>query len=170
MPRPATAEHDGDSILIPWLSTMRYDPRPRRYRPPTDYDSGFSRRFEGFERAREFAPPNRAFGEGFRWMADASRSSLSDLALHGPARYGLGPYHERLRRRKRPDEDLKRDVEEALFYDTWVDADAISVKVLDGIVTLEGELPNFEEVRFATDDAWDVDGVIGVRSDLRVDE
>jgi hypothetical protein len=90
--------------------------------------------------------------------------------LYGPARYGLGPYHRRLRNRRRPDEELKEEVEEAIFYDTWVDAEAISVDVDDGIVTLRGELPSFEEVRYATDDAWDVDGVRGVRSELSVRE
>jgi len=90
--------------------------------------------------------------------------------IYGPARYGLGPYHERLRRRRRSDDDLRVDVEEALFYDTWVDADAITVEVHDGIVTLRGELPSYDEIRFATDDAWDVEGVLGVRTELRVTE
>lgn len=31
-------------------------------------------------------------------------------------------------------------------------------------------LPSYDEVRYATDDAWDVDGVRGVRSDLEVAE
>lgn len=88
--------------------------------------------------------------------------------VYGPARYGLGPYHERLRRRARPDDELRGEVEEALFLDTWVDADAITVDVRDGVVTLRGELPDYDEVRFATDDAWDVDGVRGVRSELTV--
>ncbi|HEV2146474.1 MAG TPA: BON domain-containing protein, partial [Longimicrobiaceae bacterium] len=88
--------------------------------------------------------------------------------VYGPARYGLGPYHERLRRHRRSDDELREEVEEALFYDTWVDADAITVEVKDGIVTLQGELPDFDEIRYATDDAWDVDGVRGVRSQLTV--
>ncbi|HSU17176.1 BON domain-containing protein [Longimicrobium sp.] len=89
-------------------------------------------------------------------------------AMNGPARYGLGPYHRRLEQRRRPDDELRTDVEEALFYDTWVDAEAITVEVRDGVVTLRGELPDHDEVRYATDDAWDVDGVRGVRSELRV--
>ena len=80
----------------------------------------------------------------------------------------MGPYHERLRNLKRPDEEIREDVEEALFYDTWVDAEAISVEVQDGVVTLRGDLPSYEEIRYATDDAWDVDGVRGVRSELSV--
>jgi hypothetical protein len=88
--------------------------------------------------------------------------------VYGPARYGLGPYHDRLRRHRRTDDELREEVEEALFYDTWVDADAITVEVSDGIVTLRGELPDYDEIRYATDDAWDVDGVRGVRSDLSI--
>lgn len=88
--------------------------------------------------------------------------------LYGPERYGLGPYHERLRRRRRPDSELARDVEEALFHDTWVDADAITVEVRDGVVTLRGALPSYDEIRYATDDAWDVVGVVGVRSELEL--
>ena len=38
----------------------------------------------------------------------------------------------------------------------------------DGIVTLTGTLPSFDEVRYATDDAWDIEGVLGVQSDLTV--
>ena len=86
--------------------------------------------------------------------------------VYGPARYGLGPYHERLRSRQRSDDELRDEVQEALFYDTWVDAEAIEVEVRDGIVTLRGELPDFNEIRFATDDAWDIEGVRGVRSEL----
>lgn len=88
--------------------------------------------------------------------------------LYGPARYGLGPYHQRLRNRRRPDDEVRRDVEDALFYDTWVDAEAITVEVKDGVVTLRGELPDYHEVRYATDDAWDVDGVRGVHCQLTV--
>lgn len=91
-----------------------------------------------------------------------------DELIYGPARYGLGPYHARLRKRARPDAEIKADVEEALFYDTWVDADAITTQVKDGVVTLTGELPDYDEVRYATDDAWDVDGVRGVRTELTV--
>jgi hypothetical protein len=94
----------------------------------------------------------------------------SMTGIYGPSRYGLGPYHERLRTRRRPDDEVREDVEEALFYDTWVDADAITVEVKDGIVTLLGDLPDYEEIRYATDDAWDVDGVLGVRSQLKVRE
>lgn len=130
----------------------RYD-RTRAARPPTTSTepSPFS------------SPATRG---GYSWREEA----LQMAELYGPARYGYGPYYDRLRRRRRSDEEIRADVEDALFYDTWVDADRITVEVEEGIVTLRGTLPNFDEVRFATDDAWDVDGVRGVRIELEVGE
>lgn len=115
--------------------------------------------------------PHPGMGGG---QANAARAPWDDEGewstgpVFGPARYGLGPYHQRLRSRRRPDDEVRKDVEEALFYDTWVDAEAITVQVQDGIVTLGGELPDYHEVRYATDDAWDVEGVRGVHCRLSV--
>lgn len=114
-------------------------------------------------RGRQTSPATRG---GFSW----SEYEQPRAEPRGPARYGYGPYHERLLRRRRSDEEIRADVEETLFYDTWVDADRIQVEVEDGVVTLKGTLPNFDEVRYATEDAWDVDGVRGVRTLLEVDE
>jgi hypothetical protein len=86
--------------------------------------------------------------------------------LYGPARPGLGPYGERLRALRREDADVRRDVQDALFYDTWVDAQRISVEVHDGRVTLRGELATEQEARYACDDAWSVAGVREVVSEL----
>ena len=139
---------------------VRYDVEWRRHRPPVAYDAPFRWDWQ--------PEPSRPDGD-WRWPRTWDTGPLNQ-ELRGPARYGLGPYHERLRRRRRSDEELRDDVEDALFYDTWVDADAITVDVQDGIVTLSGELPNYEEVRYATDDAWDIEGVVGVRTELRVAE
>lgn len=127
-------------------------PRPAGPPPAPGYDAGFRR--GDFQ----WGPSGGAGDEG-GWEQET---------IYGPARYGLGPYHDRLRRHRRPDEELREEVQEALFYDTWVDADAITVEVSDGIVTLRGELPDYDEIRYATDDAWDVEGVRGVRSELTV--
>jgi hypothetical protein len=142
---------------------VRYDAAWRQFTPPRPYDRGYR---------------DRGYAAGWdRWGGRPSPAAYDELlgaaetrGIYGPARYGLGPYHERLRRRRRSDDDLRVDVEEALFYDTWVDADAITVEVQDGVVSLRGELPNYDEIRFATDDAWDVEGVLGVRTELRVSE
>ena len=90
--------------------------------------------------------------------------------IYGPQRYGRGPYAQRLDAIRRDDGELRTEVEEALFYDTWVDAQRIAVEVENGVVTLRGTLPSYEEVRYATDDAWEVAGVRGVRSELSVEE
>ncbi len=144
------------------------------------YDAGWGR--SPYDRPFQ---PGRVQGGGYGWNeAESSRGGRGQGydagmlrqgteasqagGIYGPARYGLGPYHARLRQRTRPDEELREEVEEALFYDTWVDAEAITVEVKDGIVTLRGELPDYEEIRYAVDDVWDVDGVRGVRSELTV--
>jgi osmotically-inducible protein OsmY len=142
------------------------------------YDRGWRRGPMGGGYERDFRPAGggQGWGGGPRSRYDRELAMSPEWALeheapaglYGPARYGLGPYHERLRTRRRPDDEVREDVEEALFYDTWVDAEAITVEVREGIVTLRGELPSYEEIRFATDDAWDVDGVLGVRSELSV--
>jgi hypothetical protein len=140
------------------------------------YDEGWrGRAAQGWERdggydrgqaARDSYTPR---GQPHPGLWRGAEPEWDEAVLNGPARYGLGPYHRRLQQRRRPDDELRHEVEEALFYDTWVDAEAIQVEVSDGVVTLRGDLPDHAEVRFATDDAWDVEGVRGVRSELRVD-
>ncbi len=88
--------------------------------------------------------------------------------FYGPSLRGHGPYHERLRTLERADDDLARDIQEALFYDTWVDASRITIDVTDAIVTLRGHLPSTDEIRFAGEDAWSVAGVREVRSELKL--
>lgn len=143
---------------------MRYDADWRYYSPPPRPERGYDR---GIRRGYDSGAQRPPREWGGRWHGDDEPAARG---IYGPARYGLGPYHERLRRRRRSDEELREDVEEALFYDTWVDADAIAVEVEEGIVILRGTLASYDEVRFATDDAWDVEGVVGVRTELRVEE
>lgn len=153
------ARYDGGWGGFP--SGQRYDVPFRRFGPG---GGGFAPRYDaGYRRGGQW---DDAAAGG---MGMAEHEEFWDPGtVYGPARYGLGPYHDRLRRQRRSDDELKEEVEEALFYDTWVDADSIKVEVKDGIVTLTGELPDFDEVRYATDDAWDVDGVRGVRSELTI--
>ena len=89
--------------------------------------------------------------------------------IYGPHRYGRGPYAQRLDAIRRDDGELRTEVEEALFCDSWVDAQRIAVEVENGMVTLRGTLLSHEEARYATDDAWEVVGVRGVRSELIVE-
>jgi hypothetical protein len=108
-------------------------------------------------------PSSVATRGGYEWGEEAALEET-----FGPARYGYGPYADRLQRPRRSDEEIQKEVEDTLFYDTWVDADRITVEVREGVVTLRGELPDYQEIRYATDDAWDVEGVRGLNSELRV--
>jgi hypothetical protein len=136
-----------------WRGEARESARGRGAGWRSGYDTGFDRQPRGWG----VESGGRQFEEG-----------RSGGGVYGPARYGLGPYYQRLLDRRRPDDELQEEVEEALFYDSWVDAEAITVEVADGVVTLRGDLPSYEEIRYAIDDAWDVDGVRGVRSELNV--
>lgn len=135
---------------------MSYDRGWGNRRAHHPYDAWVQRAYDGFERARGGGPA-------------PSRGDI-DEGRFGPARYGLGPYHERLQRLQPSDDELRAAVEESLFFDTWVDADAIEVEVAAGVVTLRGTLPDYQEVRYATDDVWDVAGVRGLRCELVVAE
>jgi hypothetical protein len=66
------------------------------------------------------------------------------------------------------DEDLREEVREALFHDTWIEPDRIELEVQDGVVTLKGEVRDFMEARYAWDDVWDTPGVRGVVNQLTV--
>ncbi len=90
--------------------------------------------------------------------------------FYGPNRVAAGPYGDRLRALRRDDADVRRDVQDALFYDTWVDAQRISVEVAEGRVTLRGELASDQEIRYACDDAWSVAGVHEVVNEMSVRE
>src|SRR5690606_4939964 len=130
-----------------------------------DYEHGYR---VGTRRIARPETGTRASGPAARGYGPTEWRRRSHGEPYGPARYGYGPYHDRLQRRRRSDEEIREDVEDTLFYDTWVDADRIEVLVEDGVVTLRGTLPSHDEVRYAVDDAWDVDGVRGVRSELEV--
>lgn len=78
-----------------------------------------------------------------------------------------GPYYERdATPGVRSDEDIKRDIEDSLFWDTWVDSTRVDVEVQNGVVTLTGTVSSIIEKRAAGDDAWDVPGVIDVKNEI----
>lgn len=106
-------------------------------------------------------------GTGFRHSRSyyVTQAQLQQR-FYAPERSARGPYDGRLRALRRADSDVQRDVQDALFFDTWVDAERISVEVEDGRVTLRGELPTEQEIRFACDDAWSVAGVREVVSEM----
>jgi hypothetical protein len=70
----------------------------------------------------------------------------------------------------RSDEDIKRDVDTALFYDEVVSSLGVKVSVNNGVVTLSGEVNSDQAKRSADQDAWQVAGVKDVKNELQVRE
>jgi osmotically-inducible protein OsmY len=68
----------------------------------------------------------------------------------------------------RADEDVKRDVENELKWDSDIDSSYLGVAVKDGVVTLSGFVRSFRQKRKAEEDATRVDGVKGVANDVEV--
>lgn len=81
----------------------------------------------------------------------------------------VGPYWQRLLRRERPDRWIQAEIEEALFFDTWIDANRITVEVRDGVATLIGTLHSYREAELALDDARRVPGVRQLRDRLDIE-
>lgn len=158
--------YDGD--VLPGGPNYDREAAAREAYTPGGFGPEWMRRTRGYD--PDFRPPHGIGGGDAALDRGGEGAPWDDQeSLNGPARYGLGPYYRRLDKRRRPDDEVRKDVEEALFYDTWVDAEAITVAVSDGVVTLRGALPDHDEIRYATDDAWEVEGVRGVRTELRVD-
>jgi osmotically-inducible protein OsmY len=68
----------------------------------------------------------------------------------------------------RPDEELKRDVEEELQWDQEIDSTDIAVSVKDGAVTLTGFVHSFGDRVQAEQDVKRVAGVIAIANDIDV--
>ncbi len=66
------------------------------------------------------------------------------------------------------DEVIKKNVVDQLYWDDRVDASDIKVEVDNGIVTLEGTVPNLKIRERAYNDAFLIDGVKTVVSNLNV--
>ncbi|MDQ6887373.1 MAG: BON domain-containing protein [Gemmatimonadota bacterium] len=123
---------------------------------------GYSERTD-YERPRGDASPEAAPDDGVGDPDREREETRPEDASQPPH-----PHAERIRTLRRPDDDLRNDVREALSFDRWVDAARIAVDVADGVVILAGELATARELRLACDDAWAVAGVREVRSELRV--
>jgi osmotically-inducible protein OsmY len=70
---------------------------------------------------------------------------------------------------RRPDDEIRADIEQRLVYDVWIDEALINIKVMRGNVFLSGIVGSLAEKKRAAADAW-VAGVTSVYgSDLTVD-
>lgn len=68
----------------------------------------------------------------------------------------------------RPDDEIKRDVEDELRWDPDIDETNIAVAVKGGVVTLSGFARSYGQRRAAEAAAKRVAGVLGVANDLEV--
>ncbi|MEU2429361.1 CBS domain-containing protein [Streptomyces sp. NPDC007861] len=63
----------------------------------------------------------------------------------------------------RPDPDIRREVVDEILEQTlWLSPDAVQVHVIDGVVTLEGQLERFSDIQVVVRLAQEVDGVVAV--------
>lgn len=84
------------------------------------------------------------------------------------ARYYCADYDVYAVNPNRSDEDIRREIELTLVFDTWVNSDEVTVEVQNGIVTLTGTANSLIGKRSAGDDAWDTVGVMDVVNNIRV--
>ncbi|MFD5256327.1 CBS domain-containing protein [Streptomyces bobili] len=67
----------------------------------------------------------------------------------------------------RPDPDIRREIVDEILHRTlWLSPDAVQVHVIDGVVTLAGQLERFSDIQVAVRLAQEVDGVISVVDNL----
>ena len=82
------------------------------------------------------------------------------------ARYYQGPYG--VPAVPHSDEEIRDEITSRLEFDPWVNHQAVTVDVRQGMVTLTGEVDVMNEKRAAGDDAWDTPGVVDVNNQLHV--
>ncbi|MGW7363515.1 CBS domain-containing protein [Streptomyces sp. NPDC054841] len=63
----------------------------------------------------------------------------------------------------RPDPDIRREIADDILDQTlWLSPDAVQAHVIDGVVTLEGQLERFSDIQVVVRLAQQVDGVVSV--------
>ncbi len=75
----------------------------------------------------------------------------------------------RIKLEARPDEEIARDVRQALKLDNDVPDERITVKVEEGIVTLTGHVEATLQKQTAEEDARKVKGTRGIRNQIEVE-
>ncbi len=69
---------------------------------------------------------------------------------------------------RRKDEEIKKDVTDALYWNSRIDSSGVSVSVSDGVVNLSGTVPSYGARNAAAGEAWSVAGVHSVVDHLAV--
>lgn len=120
---------------------------------------GYDRGFEVFQRARETFVPEEAYRRHPEMMA---RPHHWD-EIEGGGAVGMEEDEEEM-----DDGEVYRAVRARLLQDRYLQGEGIQVMVSDGVVTLEGDVDDFMQARYAWDDAWETPGVRGVINHLTV--
>lgn len=110
--------------------------------------------------------PDASLGQAARLMHERGCKRLPVVDASGRL-VGMVSRADLLRVFLRPDEDIRREVvEEVLVRGLWVDPGDVSVRVREGVVTLEGPLERRSLVPILVRLVRGVDGVVGVEDRL----
>jgi hypothetical protein len=144
-----------------------------------DRDRDYDRRL--YDRDRDLSAREEHFGDRQRWADrnDYSRTYGTQTTGYTGLTYGgaLGYRTESERGRyvgkgpkswRRSDERIREDVNDELTRHPDVDASDIEVSVVNGEVTLTGQVSSRHEKREAEDCAWRAHGVRDVHTQLRI--
>lgn len=66
------------------------------------------------------------------------------------------------------DLEIAEEICNRLVRDERVEADQVDVQVVDGVVTLRGQVDSLAAKRAAGDDAWDTEGIVDVANLLAI--
>lgn len=140
------------------------------------YDRGFGGGYGGYDSGadsgfdRGMGRGGMGGGQGF-----ASAPFVPEEAYRRHPEMAARPHHYEMAYGADDDVGLELDdsevfqsVRQRLHQDRYLDAEEITVMVNEGVVTLEGEVSDFMEARYAWDDAWETPGVRGVLNHLVV--
>lgn len=148
-----------------------YGGENRRTYPYSEGEFGYEGDFGASYRGRRISQGYEAERTGRGYEEAMMRTEEEREGWTPPDRWpGTGhdvderPEHEL----RMSDGEIREAVLENLFQDSWVDPSRVEVEVNDGVVTLTGEVRDFMEARYVSDDAWESPGVRGVINNLTV--
>jgi osmotically-inducible protein OsmY len=82
---------------------------------------------------------------------------------------GVLSVHDRIELTRQPHAaDVAESIQAAFTRHARIDAEELSVRTLDGIVTLSGEVRSWSEHEAAVAAAWSAPGIVDVRDEIRV--
>lgn len=110
--------------------------------------------------------PGAPVGEAVELLAEANVRRLFVVDRAG-ALVGVLARRDLLRLYLRDDAEIREEIRAHVFREVlWVDPDTVDVRVVDGLVTLSGELDRRSEVEIATALTRALPGVVGIRNEL----